>query len=196
MSEYPKKAKLKDNTEVLIRPLDKGDYEKLLEFFQSLPNTDRMFLKDDATNPETIKGWFKEFNPDKVFPIVAVKDNKIIADGTLHRAKHGWTKHVGEIRMVVAPDFQNKGLGIILLDELFHIAMQRGVKKMMAMVAGNQNRVISAFEKYGFIREATLKDQIIDSTGIKRRLVIMTRNMDDLIKKIEDLFISSGLSME
>jgi len=196
MDRYPKKVKLKDNTEVMIRPLEKGDHEKLLEFFQNLPEKDRMFLKDDVTDPETIKGWFKEFDLDKVFPIIALLDDKIIADGTLHRASHGWSKHVGEIRMVVAPEFQGKGLGIILLDELFHVALKKGVKKMMAQVAANQSQALSTFEKYGFIPEAILKDHIIDIAGIKRNMVIMTRNMDDLIKKIEDLIIQSGLSME
>ncbi|MBU1627346.1 GNAT family N-acetyltransferase [bacterium] len=196
MAEFPKKVKLRDGSDVMIRPLEKDDYDNLFEFFHNLPEKDRLFLKDDVTNPETIKGWFKEFDPDKVFPIVAHRGDKIVADGTLHRARHGWSKHVGEIRLVVSSEYQSKGLGMKMLDELIHAAMQKGVKKLMAQVAGNQSQVISAFEKYGFIREATLKDHIIDITGMKSDLVIMTRNIDDLIKKIEDLIISSGLSME
>jgi len=196
MAEYPKKVRLKDNSEVIIRPMEKGDYDKLLVFFQNLPERDRMFLKDDVTDPETIKGWFKNFDLEKVFPLVAIRDDKIIADGTLHRASHGWSKHLGEIRIVIANEYRHKGLSIILLDELFHVAIIKGVKKMMAQVAENQERALSAFEKYGFVREATLKEHIIDSNGLPGNLVIMTRNMEDLIRKIEDLIISSGLSME
>ena len=29
---------------------------------------------------------------------------KIVADGTLHTERHGWSTHVAEIRMVIAPD--------------------------------------------------------------------------------------------
>jgi L-amino acid N-acyltransferase YncA len=196
MTDYPKKARLKDGSEILIRPLDPNDYDKLLEFFRNIPEEDRMFLKDDVANPETIKGWFKEFNPEKVFPIVVLDGDKIIADCTLHRAVHGWSKHVGEIRVVVSKNYQKKGIGIILLDELFHQAMRSGVEKMMALVPKSQEKVTKAFEKFGFIKEAILKDHIIDITGMKRDLIIMTRNVDDLIRKMEDLIISSSLSME
>jgi L-amino acid N-acyltransferase YncA len=196
MVDYPKKVKLKDSCEIMIRTLEKDDFENLFEFFQNLPEKDRMFLKDNVKNPETIKGWFKEFDPDKVYPLVALKDGKIVADGTLHRARHGWSKHVGEIRLVVSPQYQSKGLGMLLLDELFHVAMQKGVKKMMAQIASNQMRLISAFEKFGFIKEAVLKDHILDITGMKSDLIIMTSNIDDLIKKMEDMIISCGLSME
>ncbi|MGA1872519.1 MAG: hypothetical protein ACMUHY_02510, partial [Thermoplasmatota archaeon] len=42
-----------------------------------------------------------------------------IGDATLHRAKFGWFRHVGEIRLVTHPDYRRKGLGLLLAKEIF-----------------------------------------------------------------------------
>ena len=52
LDAYPKTLRLKDGGEVVIRPLARGDFERLLSFFQALPDEDRVFLRHDVRNPE------------------------------------------------------------------------------------------------------------------------------------------------
>ena len=97
MEHFSKTIKLRDDTSICIRPLEKEDGPALLSFFTALPEDDRLFLKEDVTKKDVINRWMEELNYDKVLPIVAVKDSAIIGDATLHLNKFGWQKHMAEI---------------------------------------------------------------------------------------------------
>lgn len=194
--EYPKLVRLKEGIEATVRLMTKKDRDKLLAFFTALPREERLFLKEDVTDPAVIDGWIRDLNYDKVLPLVAEVDDKIIAVASLHRNLYGWSKHVGEIRVVVAPDYQRKGLGAILAHELFSLAMRMGLEKIMAQMMDNQEGAYKAFKKLGFKKEAVLKDHVIDLQGNKHDLIIMTNNVTNLIEKIDDLIKSHELSIE
>lgn len=196
LTEYPKTVKLKDGTKVTLRLMTKDDKEKLLKFFRELPEEDRLFLKDDVTDPNVIERWIRELNYEKVLPLIAEKDGEIIGDATLHRDIHGWGKHIGEIRVVVARPYQRKGLGAILARELFHQALRIGLHKLQALMMSNQIGAYKAFKKLGFKKEAELKDHVIDLQGNKHNLIIMTNNVRNLVEKIDDLIKSLELSIE
>jgi len=157
MHGYPKQFKLKDNTAITLRPMVKEDEPKLLEFFCSLPDEDRLFLKEDVTKPEVIHRWMEELNYDRVLPILAEGSGKIIGDATLHTYNSGWMRHVGEIRCVVAREYQRRGIGVLLIRELLDEATRRGLRKIQTQFLDNQIGAMRAFEAVGFLRETVLK---------------------------------------
>ena len=59
---YPKPVTLKDGRTVVLRPLAKGDFEKLYAFFQAVPDEDRLFLRDDICDPDLVRKWTDEIN--------------------------------------------------------------------------------------------------------------------------------------
>ncbi len=194
--EYPKAVILKDGTEVLLRLLTKDDNELLYKFFNQLPKEDRLFLKEDVTDPDVIGRWIENLDYDKVLPLIAEKDGEIVADATLHRDAYGWEKHIGEVRVVVARELQRKGLGAIMVQQLFHHALRRGLDKLQVLVMENQIAAIKAFRRVGFKKEAELKDHVIDLQGKKHNLIIMTNNVRNLVSKIDDLIKSLELKIE
>lgn len=125
MQRYPKQFKLKDKIVVTLRPMVRQDETKLLKFFRCLPDEDRLFLKEDVTKPEVIHRWVEELDYDRVLPILAEIGDEIVGDATLHTYQHGWLRHVGEIRCVVAREYQRKGIGVLLIRELLDHAQQR-----------------------------------------------------------------------
>jgi hypothetical protein len=56
----------------------KEDEQKLLKFFLGLPEEDRLFLKNDVTDPKVIESWAQKLNYEHVIPILAELDNRII----------------------------------------------------------------------------------------------------------------------
>jgi len=60
--EYPKDVKLKDGSTVTLKPFERKDKEALFTFFQRLPEGDRIFLKDDVSDPAIIDRWATELN--------------------------------------------------------------------------------------------------------------------------------------
>jgi len=49
-----------------------------------------------------------------------------VASSTLHRQTFGWGRHVGEVRIVIDPAFQGRGLGGLLLDDIYRIGAGAG----------------------------------------------------------------------
>jgi len=196
MHGYPKQFKLKDNTLITLRPVVKGDEAKLLEFFYCLPDEDRLFLKEDVTKPKVIHRWIEELNYDRVLPILAESGGKIIGDATLHTYNSGWMQRVGEIRCVVAREYQRRGIGILLIRELLDQATQRGLRKIQTQFLDNQIGAMQAFEKVGFVREAVLKKMAEDLRGKEHDIIIMTNNVAELWQKMEDLILDKEFFVE
>ena len=196
LSEYPKTCHLKDGTEVTLRPLVADDKFNLLNFFRDLPEKDRLFLKEDITEKEVINRWFENLDYDQILPILAEAEGEIVADGTLHMNKYGWSRHVGEIRIVVAEKYQGRGLGSLLAHELVGQAQKAGLEKVQAQVIENEVGAIVMFERIGFQIGAVLKDYVTDIKGGKQNLVIMINDVMELWRKMEDLIQDSEWHMQ
>ena len=122
MEGFRKEGILKDGTRVILRPMNQDDREKLIDFFSRVTEEDRLYLRSDVRNPKIIDHWVKHIDYKKVFPLLAEVDGKIIGDATLHMRKTGWKRHLGNVRVVVAKEYQNKGLGTLLINELAELA--------------------------------------------------------------------------
>ena len=122
IAAYPKTLTLADQTEVVLRPLEGYDSRNLLDFFRRIPEKERYYMKEDVTSPDIIQGWTNGIDFGRVIPIVALSGNVIVADATLHRSRAMARCHVGELRIVVDPDYRQAGLGRRLIRELLDIA--------------------------------------------------------------------------
>ncbi len=190
MAKYPKTVKLKDDTSVTLRLMVESDLDALCEFYRTIPESDRLFLRIDVTDRSNVERRFGRLNYDYVYPILALVDDRIIGIATLFRAEFGWKRNLGEVRVLIAPDFQRKGLATIFIRELFFHALQVKIYKLQAEMVDNQQSAIAAFERLGFREEARLKKHVTDIRGRRRDLVIMTLDIEDFWYLIED-FVES-----
>ncbi len=183
--DYPKEVKVKDGSTVVLKPFEKKDKDALLLFFQKLPEEDRLFLKDNVTDPAVVERWAVELNYDKVFPILAWKGSEVVADATLHKNIGGWMKHVGTIRIAVAREYQKQGLGSILANELFLHALQCGLEKIVAEMMETQTGAKKVFEKLGFKQEAVFHGHVRDQIGVRHDLLVLTKDLEDFWANIQ-----------
>jgi RimJ/RimL family protein N-acetyltransferase len=189
MQKFSKTIKLKDDSTVVIRPLSKQDGPALLSFFAEVPENDRLFLKEDVTKKEVIDKWINELDYDKVLPLVAEKDSRIIGDATLHYNKYRWQQHMAEIRCVIARDFQQMGLATSLMRELLTFAQQKDVSKIRANIMDTQKSARRAFQRLGFKKEAELKGFLVDMEGKPHDLILMVNDVSEIWNQMEDLLI-------
>ena len=187
LRDYPKEVILKSGEKVILRPMVKEDEQKLLEFFLRLPEEDRLFLKNDVTDPKVIESWARNLNYEHVIPILAEIGGRIIGDATLHKRTTEEPPTIGEIRIVTDRDFRRRGLGTMLAKEVYYLALSLKLNKLVAEIVEDRHAVIKTFKSLGFRHETTLKDRVIDLHGIKHNLVVMTEDVDALWKTIEDL---------
>ncbi len=160
--EYPKKITLPDGATLTLRPMTRDDQYALYSFFVSLPDGDRRYLRNDVIDRKLIEKWARNLNYNRVLPILAEYDGKIVANATLHFQTFGWGRHVAEIRVTITPEFQGRKLGSVLLQEISNLAVKSQVKKLLARIVTTRDVVIRAFKKAGFNQLTILKDYVKD----------------------------------
>ncbi len=186
-----KKAEvLKDGTKVVVRNLRSDDLDELMKFYRSLPDEDRIYLKVDVTKRKVVKQRIALIDTGRFFRIVAAHEGRIVADGALELSEE-WGKIQGELRVIVTSDFQRKGLGTIMMRELYFIALKKNIEKIVAKIMKPQVAAQSICRKLGFRREAVMHDYVRDQAGEPQDFVIMTINIKDLWEELE-YFYRSG----
>ena len=186
LENYPKEAVLKDGEKIILRPMVKEDEQKLLAFFSRLSEKDRLFLRDNVTDPRVIKSWVDNLDYEHVLPILAEIDDRIIGDATLHRITTDEPQKIGEIRIVTDRDFRRRGLGKLLAREIYFLALRMHMNRLVAEIVEDQRQVIETFRKLGFRHEEMVEDRAVDLYGARHNLVVMTEDVDALWKTIED----------
>src|SRR3970040_1934176 len=82
---FPKEAVLRGGSRVLLRSLEDGDEQALLDFFLRIPEEERFFLKEDVTAPEVVDRWVRERDFRRALALVAMDGPRIVADAVLIR---------------------------------------------------------------------------------------------------------------
>ena len=184
---YPRQLTLKDGKTIQIRPMREGDEAQLIQFFGKLPASETQFQSRDVHDPRVVRGFAADPDPVRVWRLLALSDDgRIVGNATLHMAPLGWRRHLGEIRVVVAPAFQQQGLAPLLIRELIGRASVKQLVKIETKLLGSQLRVKSAFERLGFREEARLRGHALDLEDQQHDLVIMTASVDGLLNTPEE----------
>jgi len=174
ISAYPKELVLRDGSTVTVRPLQLADEQLLLEFFLGIPEQERYFLKDEVTSPALIAQWTQNLDFARALPIVALAEGRVVAEGVLIRRRGNARSHLGEVRVVVAPDYRQRGLGTLLIRDLCDIADDAALDRVIfEAVAGEQADAIEAAERMGFIRSGTIEGGARDYDGRLHDLILL-----------------------
>jgi len=182
---------LKDGTKVTIRNLTVEDLDRLMSFYQSLPEEDLKYLRVDVTNRNIVKQRIEAAESANIFRIIALKGESIIADGALELTTEEWRRHQGELRVIVAEEFRHKGVGMIIMRELYFLAIEKKVEKVVAKMMKPQVGARTICKKLGFHEELVIPDYVKDQTGKSQDLVIMTCNIQELWKELDQFYMDS-----
>ncbi len=173
MEIVAKEGKLKDGTRVIIRPMIPEDADALVTFFRNLPDDLLLFVRHNVGDESVVRSWAENLDYSRVFPLLALVDDKIVADVTLHRVPYGWKRHLGKVRIVVSPDYQKLGLATLMLNELVDLADEFGLEKLWAEVPLDSRGAIAAFRNAGFSCKAVIEDLIKNNEGRNADILIM-----------------------
>ncbi len=179
---------LKDGTKVKIRELKVKDLDRLMKFFSSLPPEDRKYLRIDVTKRDVVQRRIELTKEGNVIRLIALHNDEIIADGALELSGEEWRKHQGELRVIVARPFQHKGLGMIMVRELYFLAVEKNVDQAVVKMMRPQVAAQRIFRKLGFREELLIPDYVRDMAGKKQDLIIMTCDIKELWKELEHFY--------
>lgn len=177
LQRFPKEIALKDSSKLLLRPLQTQDEKSFYEFFQSVPEAERMFIKHRVSDPKVIKDWCRNIDLGRNLPLLAVKNGQIAGIATLHQQLGGWKRHVGRVSVLVLPPFRGRGLARALVKEISAIARGVGLERVEAEFIGEQEAAIKMFAMLGFSNLLRLPDYVKDMQAITHDYVLMSLNL-------------------
>ena len=176
--QYPRELKLDNGKRIELRLMDAASRDELLAFAGSLPKQDVLFLRMDLTDPKNIDEWIKNIGANRTVTVLAYDAGQLAGWASLHHNEVLWTRHVGEIRTIVGAGYRNMRLGVRLVEEIFEIAKDMGLKKITAHMTSDQRGARAAFERIGFRPEALLSDYVVDAEGRAHDMLIMSYDID------------------
>lgn len=179
---------LKDGTTVQLREMTLDDVERSHRFFLDLPPADRRYLRVDVTKREQVERRIQEAVNGGTYRLVALVDDKIVADGALEFYGEGWRRHTGEIRVIVGKDYRRRRLGASMIAALYRTAQLRGVEKVLAKLASPQTGARKILERLGFRVDSVLPEYIKDSKGKLQSLVIMSQTLDETSEELKGFY--------
>lgn len=192
LKDFPKTCELRDGSVVIIRPLDPSDEEALMQFFKALPESERVWYRDDVTDPAVMHRWTHNINLERVVPLIAVQEGRIIANWTLHVRDHGWTRHHGQLRGTVLPHKRNVGLASIMVHALLGLASNYEVERLVIELVPEQQAVSQVFQSIGFRIDAVLKNWVKDFKGRYNDMYLLSMQLEPAWKKMEELIYEYG----
>ena len=157
-----------------IRHIESGDKDRLARFLDRVPEADRTFFKEDVDDPHARHEWMRP-GPART---IAIVDGEVV--GWLSIVpKPGWSSHVGEVRLIVAPGARGQGIGRTLARRAVLEALELGLEKMVVEVIAVQEPTIAMFRSLGFEPEALLTDHVRDRNGDLRDLMVLSHSVQE-----------------
>jgi GNAT superfamily N-acetyltransferase len=186
LNTYQKEAVLKDGTKILLRPMLIKDQDALYEFFKGVSEEEARYLRDDVKSRLLIESWAKNLDYSRTLPVLAIKDDIIIADATINRRRSGWKWHLGTVRIFVHKDYRNLGLGELMVDELTRIAYRLGIEKLVLEIPDTNTAVINTFTKVGFHRAAVIPNMAKDRQNMPVDLAVLMKDIKPALDESYD----------
>jgi L-amino acid N-acyltransferase YncA len=173
---FPKTLELKGNT-ITVRMMTGADSPRLLDFALQLPYHDLLFLRRDITKPSGIDKWVRDIADGTIHTVLAEDKVHTLGYSSLYRNDFDWSRHVAELRVLVAPQARNIGLGRLLTREAFNVALVLGIEKIVARMTPDQTGARTVFEELGFRPEALLRNEVKDRTGKSHDILLMANDV-------------------
>lgn len=161
-SRYEMSVNLRDGTEVFLRPVKETDGPLLLELFNKLsPSSVRLrFLSVLHRLPEELVYQFTHVDYKMSFGLAAFINREhsgpIIG---VARYAYDFETKLPELAVVVRDDWQEKGLGSVLLSRVIAIGEENGFSRFEATIDSQNQTIIHIFEKIGIRHKIRRREQ-------------------------------------
>src|SRR3954451_18996882 len=132
----------------------------LTEFFAALPEGDLTFVKEPLTDRNVVASWVGDEEEAIAPRRWVVCDGEDVVGYVAVLPLTGWSRHVGELRLVVARAARGQGIGASLAEHALRQAVEMGLSKLVVEVVAVQQGATAMFNRLGFRAEALLTDHI------------------------------------
>jgi len=189
---YPRTVACGD-AQVEIARMTAGDRAALVAFVATLAPQDLLFVSRDLGPPKVVDAWMRSLETGELVSLVARSNGELVGCTAIFVDELSWSKHVGELRVLVSPAWRGRGLGRALIQECFAQALELGLTKLVAQMMVDQRAAIAVFEELGFRAEALLSKHVADRDGKLHDLVLLAHDVDAVRGRMEAFGLSDAV---
>lgn len=192
MLEEIKMIKLDNGSELFLRNKTREDLELTHEFYSRMPQKERELMRIDVSDREVIDSRYDEIEKGNAERLVAIKEDKIVAEAILENMRYGWLRKTGEIRILILPEFRETGLADFIAREIFLLAARRGLNNLIARVLDQETEKYQTLKKLHFKHEATQKGHAVDLHDNTHDVHLMTFSLSKMWRDMEEAIRSTA----
>lgn len=172
--------KIKNDSSILLRVANPSDAAAMLELARSIfSGTEHSLTSIDEftiTEAEEVKIIDEYSNKPGYIYILAEQDDKLVGMLNFSNGKRRKNAHTGEFSMGVHPEFQNLGIGTLLLECFINWAEKNElIRKISLGVFINNSHAIHLYKNLGFMEEGRKRKEIKLDNGEFIDLVLMCK---------------------
>ncbi len=134
-----------------IRDIKIEDYKEISKI-RKMPGVMENILSNKDEEEELIKEKIINMGKNQYW-YVAEENGKVIGLGILMNHGNLRKKHVGVITLMVNSDYQNKGIGSLLMDKLINLSESLNIIRLELCVFRDNYKAINLYKKFGFKEE-------------------------------------------
>ena len=173
--------------------LQPQDAQALAAFAAALPPHDLLFLRRDISQPKVIAAWMQAIAEGRMHSLAVREEGVLVGCTAIVVDALSWSRHVGELRVLVAPVWRGRGLGRALVQQCFAQALDLGLEKLVAQMTADQVAAIAVFEELGFRAEALLRDHVKDRDGQLHDLALLSHDVAAVQSRLQAYGVSDAL---
>jgi ribosomal protein S18 acetylase RimI-like enzyme len=158
-----------------IKPLTVDHRVQAESFASRIPADERGFLDRTLLNQVSVASWTQATTARR---LGAFADDDLVGLVTLQPGT-GWSDHVADFRLVVAPEARGQGVGRALVEAGIALGSELALQKLTVELMADRTGPIEMFEAFGFEREAVLRSQVHDGRGDLHDLAVLGRFLPD-----------------
>lgn len=177
LEKYPLAIALRDGTPVIVRPLNRRDDVKLQKFFLTVPEEERLFVKQPITDRTLFRQWCRQPDFERNLPLLMLHGKKVIGEATLHQRGGGWKRHIGLITLLTHPEYRGRDVSKVLVTEMIYLARQCGLRQLEAEVNGERKIALQVLAQLGFNELMRQPDYVMDMKAVTHDYVLMGRTL-------------------
>lgn len=187
LEKYPLALKLRDGTSVTVRPIGKRDETKLHKFLLSVPEEERLFIKQPLFDRLVVRDWCRHPDFDRNLPLLMLHGQKVIGEATLHQRLGGWKRHIGLVTLLTHPEYRGRDVSKVLVEELMEIARHSGLRRLEAEINGERKIAFKTLSQLGFGKLMQLEDYVLDMKAVTHDYVLLGLDL-----KTDEEFLGVG----
>ena len=173
VADYPveleRELLLRDGTRLRLRPVRPEDQDRLVAFYERLSQYtayQRFFAVMRRLPPD----WARLFaNVDYVSRLALLAEHGTPPE-VIGVARYEPTDrpNTAEVAFVIQDQWQNRGLGTLMLDALLAAAEVRGIRRFRAYVLASNGRMIDLLNRFTDVHERRTQDGVVEIVFARR----------------------------